>query len=36
VISLRGDAAEVALAEAQAVLALVHDDERRRKESKPR
>jgi hypothetical protein len=29
VIALRGDAAEVALAEAQAVLALVQDDERR-------
>jgi hypothetical protein len=29
VIALRGDAAEVALAEAQAVLALVHDGERR-------
>jgi hypothetical protein len=29
VISLRGDAAEVALGEAQAVLALVHDPERR-------
>jgi hypothetical protein len=29
VITLRGDAAEVALGEAQAVLALVHDDERR-------
>jgi hypothetical protein len=28
-IALRGDAAEVALAEAQAVLALVHDGERR-------
>ena len=28
-ISLRGDAAEVALGEAQAVLALVHDGERR-------
>ena len=28
-IALRGDAAEVALAEAQAVLALVHDPERR-------
>ncbi len=28
-ITLRGDAAEVALGEAQAVLALVHDDERR-------
>jgi hypothetical protein len=29
VISLKGDAAEVALGEAQAVLALVHDGERR-------
>jgi len=29
VITLRGDAAEVALGEAQAVLALVRDDERR-------
>jgi hypothetical protein len=29
VITLRGDAAEVALGEAQAVLALVHDGERR-------
>jgi hypothetical protein len=29
VIALRGDAAEVALGEAQAVLALVHDPERR-------
>jgi hypothetical protein len=29
VIALRGDAAEVALGEAQAVLALVHDGERR-------
>jgi hypothetical protein len=29
VIALRGDAAEVALGEAQAVLALVHDSERR-------
>jgi hypothetical protein len=29
VIAIRGDAAEVALGEAQAVLALVHDDERR-------
>jgi hypothetical protein len=29
VIALRGEAAEVALGEAQAVLALVHDDERR-------
>ena len=28
-IALRGEAAEVALGEAQAVLALVHDDERR-------
>jgi hypothetical protein len=28
-VALRGDAAEVALAEAQAVLALVHDPERR-------
>ena len=28
-LPLRGDAAEVALGEAQAVLALVHDDERR-------
>ena len=28
-ITLRGDAAEVALGEAHAVLALVHDDERR-------
>lgn len=28
-IALRGDAAEVALGEAQAVLALVHDEERR-------
>ena len=28
-ITVRGDAAEVALGEAQAVLALVHDDERR-------
>jgi len=29
VIALRGEAAEVALGEAQAVLALVHDEERR-------
>jgi hypothetical protein len=29
VIAVRGEAAEVALGEAQAVLALVHDDERR-------
>jgi len=29
VITLRGDAAEVALGEAQAVLAFVHDEERR-------
>jgi hypothetical protein len=29
VIALRGDAAEVALGEAQAVLAFVHDEERR-------
>lgn len=28
-VKLRGEAAEVALAEAQAVLAMVHDDERR-------